>query len=41
MGNISRVGDHTEDDFTGIAYGLEIDFHYQIDQPGSSNEYSK
>ena len=41
MGNLSRVGDHTEDDFTGIADGLEIDFHYQIDQPGSSNEYSK
>ena len=41
MGNISRVGDHTLDDFTGIAYGLELDFHFEIDAPGSDGEYIK
>jgi len=39
IGKLSRVGD--DDTYTGSAYGLEIDFHYEIDQPGSANEYSK
>ena len=34
-GNIARMGDATDDDYTGIAYGLELDFHYEIDSPGS------
>ncbi len=36
IGNITRLGDAPADDFTGIVYGLEIDFHYQIDSPGST-----
>lgn len=41
IGNVTRLGDAPEDDFTGVAYGWEIDFHFQIDQPGSSNEDTK
>ncbi|MBG7617677.1 MAG: hypothetical protein IZT57_04840 [Chloroflexi bacterium] len=41
MGNVSRVGDHALDTFTGIAYGLELDFHFEIDAPGSRTENTK
>lgn len=40
-GNIGRMGDATDDTYTGSAYLLEIDFHYQIDSPGSRDEYTK
>lgn len=38
-GWLSRVGD--SDTYTGSAYGLEIDFHFEIDAPGSSEESVK
>lgn len=41
LGKLSRVGDATEDDYTGSAYGLEIDFHFQMDTPGSEEETTK
>lgn len=41
IGNITRLGDATDDTFTGTVYGLEIDFHYQISSPGSEEEYVK
>lgn len=41
VGNITRLGDHADDDFTGVAFGLEFDFHYEIDSPGSTYEYVK
>jgi len=41
IGNVARVGGDAADTFTGSAYGLEIDFHYQFDQPGSDEEYVK
>jgi len=40
-GYVVRCGEATDDDFTGIAYGLEIDFHYQVNAPGSREEYKK
>jgi len=41
VGSISRVGNGTDDTYTGVVYGLEIDFHYEIDSPGSIEEYEK
>lgn len=41
MGNITRLGTATDDTYTGTVYGLEIDFHYQIDAPGSETEMVK
>lgn len=41
IGNITRLGDAAADDFTGIAYGLELDFHYEVDSPGSRDEEVK
>ena len=41
IGNITRLGEATEDSFTGVAYGLEFDIHCQIDSPGSPHEYVK
>ena len=41
IGNVTRLGDATDDDFTGVAYGWELDFHYQIDAPGSEEELIK
>ncbi len=34
-GRLTRLTSDPGDDFTGIAYGLEIDFHHQIDTIGS------
>jgi len=36
-----RDATHEDDDYTGDACLLEIDFHYQIDRPGSRTEYTK
>jgi len=41
MGQLCRVGEDAADTFTGTAYGIEIDFHYQIDAPGSDQETTK
>lgn len=41
IGSIARVGEDGTDTYTGSAYGLEIDFHYQIDAPGSPETFSK
>lgn len=41
IGNITRLGEAVADDFTGVAYGLEFDIHYQIDSPGSGQELVK
>ena len=41
VGNIARMGDAADDTYTGTAFGIEIDFHYQIDSPGSREEYIK
>ncbi len=41
IGNITRLGDAADDDFSGIVYGLEFDFHYEIDAPGSTHEEGK
>ena len=40
-GSIARMGDAPDDTYTGSAYGLELDFHYEIDAPGSTYEYVK
>ncbi len=40
-GHIARMGDAPDDTYTGTAYGLELDFHYQIDTPGSQEETTK
>jgi len=37
---IFRQGDHVDDTYAGSAGLLEIDFHYQINRPGSRTEYS-
>jgi len=36
-----RNATHEDDDYTGDAGLLEIDFHYEIDRPGSREEYVK
>ena len=41
IGRVARTGDIAADSYTGSAYGLEIDFHFQIDRPGSGEEYIK
>lgn len=41
VGTIARIDDATEDTYTGTAFGIELDFHYQIDRPGSEEEYTK
>jgi len=41
IGNITRLGEHASDTFTGVAYGLECDFHYEISSPGSEEETIK
>ena len=41
IGNVTRLGEAAEDTFTGVAYGLEFDLHYEIDSPGSPHEYVK
>lgn len=41
MGYVVRCGEATDDSYTGSAYGIELDFHYQVNSPGSSNESSK
>ncbi len=40
-GSIARMGDAPDDDFTGTAYGLELDFHFQLDSPGSKEKLIK
>jgi len=40
-GNIARMGDAADDTYTGTAYGLEIDFHYEICAPGSRTASEK
>lgn len=40
-GKLARLGDHADDTYTGSAYAVEIDFHFQLDQPGSAQEYEK
>ncbi len=34
-GRLTRLTSHIDDDFTGIAYGLEIDFHFEMNTIGS------
>ena len=41
MGNVSRIGEDAADTYTGSAYGYELDFHYEIDSPGSREETEK
>ena len=41
IGNITRLGEAAEDTFTGVAYGLEFDMHFEIDSPGSREETVK
>ena len=41
MGHVGRMGDAADDTYTGTAYGIELDFHYQTDSPGSRDEYVK
>ena len=41
IGHVSRIGEDARDTYTGTAYGIELDFHYQIDSPGSREEYIK
>lgn len=36
---IARVGDDVADTFTGAAYGISFDLHYQIASSGSVTEY--
>jgi len=38
---LTRLGDDAADTFTGIAYAMEFDFHYQMDTIGSRQEYVK
>lgn len=38
---LTRLGDDAADTFTGIAYAMEFDFHYQMDMLGSRQEYIK
>lgn len=40
-GWLSRVGEDAGDTYTGSAYGLEIDFHFEADGVGSPEEASK
>ena len=40
-GSIARIGEDALDTYTGTAYGEEIDFHIEIDTPGSREEYVK
>lgn len=37
IGRIFRDATNVDDDMTGDVFGLDIDFHYQIDKPGSAN----
>lgn len=41
LGSLARMGDAPDDTYGGIAYGVEIDFHYQINSPGSREEIIK
>jgi hypothetical protein len=41
VGNLVRVGEDAADTYTGTAYGYELDFHYEIDSPGSEEETEK
>jgi len=41
IGNLTVLGDADEETFTGVVYGWEFDFHYEIDAPGSLEEYVK
>lgn len=36
---IARVGGDPGDTFTGAAFGISFDIHYQIESPGSVTEY--
>ena len=38
---LTRKGDDAADTFTGVAYALEFDFHFEIDTIGSSTELAK
>lgn len=38
---LTRLGDDGTDTFTGVAYALEADFHIELDQMGSSEEFVK
>lgn len=40
-GNVARSGEADDDTYGSSAYGLEIDFHYQFDRPGSEEEYER
>lgn len=41
IGRVARVGTAAADTYTGSAYGWEIDFHFEIDSPGTREEYTK
>jgi hypothetical protein len=43
IGRVFRdaTGALNTDDFVGDAWGVEIDFHYEVDSPGSRQEYTK
>ena len=36
---IARVGGDPGDTFTGAAFGISFDIHFQIESPGSVTEY--
>jgi hypothetical protein len=37
--NLSRVGNNAADTFTGAAFGISVDFHYQVLTGGSIEEF--
>lgn len=39
MCRLARLGNASEDTFTGAAFGLSVDFHIQVLGPGSGSEY--
>lgn len=41
LGRLYRNAANVADTYTGLAALLEVDFHYQIDTPGSKDEYTK
>ena len=41
IGRLTRLTSSGSDTFTGDAYGIELDFHHQVDAFGSDAEFTK